>query len=118
MRAKTILGLILAMTFAAAAAVQAQRVTKSAAISATAPTAAASGSAPAAAPSAKKAQPAHVQEFSLAEGEKRFRQNCGRCHVAPDKFPPRMMATVLRHMRVRATITDRDARLILWYMTQ
>ncbi len=52
------------------------------------------------------------------EGEKRFHANCGRCHAAPQKFPPRMMATVLRHMRVRATITDEDSRLILFYMTQ
>lgn len=51
-------------------------------------------------------------------GEKRFHANCGRCHAAPEKFPPRMMATVLRHMRVRATITDEDRRLILFYMTQ
>jgi len=52
------------------------------------------------------------------EGEKRFHANCGRCHAAPQKFPPRMMSTVLRHMRVRATITDEDRRLILLYMTQ
>ena len=52
------------------------------------------------------------------EGEKRFHANCGRCHAAPSKFPPRMMATVLRHMRVRATITDEDQRVILFYMTQ
>ncbi|HLW84923.1 MAG TPA: cytochrome c [Candidatus Sulfotelmatobacter sp.] len=52
------------------------------------------------------------------QGEQRFRANCGRCHAAPQKFPPRMMATVLRHMRVRATITDQDMRLILFYMTQ
>jgi mono/diheme cytochrome c family protein len=52
------------------------------------------------------------------EGERRFRANCGRCHQAPHKFPPRMMATVIRHMRVRATITDEDMRLILQYMTQ
>jgi len=52
------------------------------------------------------------------EGEQRFRANCGRCHNAPQKFPPRMMATILRHMRVRATITDEDQRLILFYMTQ
>jgi len=52
------------------------------------------------------------------EGERRFHANCGRCHAAPQKFPPRMMATVLRHMRVRATITDDDRRLILFYMTQ
>jgi len=52
------------------------------------------------------------------EGERRFHANCGRCHAAPQKFPPRMMATVLRHMRVRATITDEYRRLILIYMTQ
>jgi mono/diheme cytochrome c family protein len=52
------------------------------------------------------------------EGEQRFRANCGRCHAAPHKFPPRMMATIVRHMRVRATITDEDMRLILNYMTQ
>jgi hypothetical protein len=28
------------------------------------------------------------------------------------------MATVLRHMRVRATITQDDMRLVLFYMTQ
>lgn len=52
------------------------------------------------------------------EGEKRFRSNCGRCHTAPPKFPARMMGTIVRHMRVRATITDEDTRLILHYMTQ
>jgi hypothetical protein len=29
-----------------------------------------------------------------------------------------MMATFVRHMRVRATITDADMRYILAYMTQ
>jgi mono/diheme cytochrome c family protein len=52
------------------------------------------------------------------QGEVRFRTNCGRCHAAPHKFPPRMMATIIRHMRVRATITDEDMRLVLFYMTQ
>ncbi len=52
------------------------------------------------------------------EGEQRFRANCSRCHAAPHKFPPRMMATIVRHMRVRATITDEDMRLVLFYMTQ
>jgi cytochrome c5 len=52
------------------------------------------------------------------EGEKRFHANCGRCHAAPQKYPPRMMATVLRHMRVRALLTDEDEHLILFYMTQ
>lgn len=57
-------------------------------------------------------------ENARAEGERRFHANCGRCHQSPHKFPPRMMATIVRHMRVRATITDDDMRLILRYMTQ
>ncbi|MBZ5686551.1 MAG: hypothetical protein LAP86_16090 [Acidobacteriia bacterium] len=75
-------------------------------------------------PSAKKeAEASAVVQTSDAssmriEGEKRFHANCGRCHAAPQKFPPRMMGTVLRHMRVRATITEEDRRLILFYMTQ
>jgi mono/diheme cytochrome c family protein len=52
------------------------------------------------------------------EGEKGFRINCGRCHQPPHKFPPRVMAAAIRHMRVRAMITDEDMRLILRYMTQ
>jgi len=52
------------------------------------------------------------------EGERRYRTNCGRCHQPPHKYPPRMMATMVRHMRVRATITDEDMRYILAYMTK
>jgi cytochrome c5 len=52
------------------------------------------------------------------EGEKRFRANCGRCHAAPHRFPPRMMSTIVRHMRVRAAITDADMQFVLYYMTE
>ena len=52
------------------------------------------------------------------EGEKRFHSNCSRCHAAPPKFPARMMGTIVRHMRVRAMLTDDDVRYILRYMTQ
>jgi cytochrome c5 len=76
--------------------------------------------------SSNKKEPAAVSPIAhatdadtmRAQGEQRFRANCGRCHAAPQKFPPRAMATVLRHMRVRATITDEDMRLVLFYMTQ
>ena len=61
---------------------------------------------------------AYDAETMRIEGEQRYRANCGRCHAAPQKFPPRMMATVLRHMRVRATITDADMKLVLFYISQ
>ena len=69
------------------------------------------------APAVSAEQTAQNENMHL-EGEKRFRSNCGRCHAAPPKFPPRMMATIVRHMRVRATITDQDMHLILRYMTE
>ena len=69
------------------------------------------------APAVSAEQSAQNENMHM-EGEKRFRSNCGRCHAAPPKFPPRMMATIVRHMRVRATITDQDMRLILRYMTE
>lgn len=77
--------------------------------------------APAATPNATTpaAAPDVAEERALRmEGEKRFRTNCGRCHQAPHKFPPRVMAAAIRHMRVRANITDEDMRLILRYMTR
>jgi mono/diheme cytochrome c family protein len=52
------------------------------------------------------------------EGEKRFQANCGRCHQFPHKFPPRMILTIERHMRVRALITDEDMKVIVRYLTQ
>lgn len=58
------------------------------------------------------------EQSERAEGEQRFRENCGRCHQPPHKFPPRVMAVAIRHMRVRAMLTDEDMRLILKYMTQ
>lgn len=69
-------------------------------------------------PATPVAQSSEQAAAMRLEGEQRFRANCGRCHAAPHKFPPRMMATIVRHMRVRATITDEDMRLVLYYMTQ
>lgn len=69
-------------------------------------------------PSTLTVQSSAQADAMRLEGEKRFRANCSRCHAAPQKFPPRMMATIVRHMRVRATITDEDMRLVLFYMTQ
>ncbi len=58
------------------------------------------------------------RSWARVEGEKRFKTNCGRCHQAPHKFSPRMMGTIVRHMRVRAMITDDDMKFILAYMTE
>lgn len=72
----------------------------------------------AAVPAAAPPHAASQDDPLRLEGEKRYHANCGRCHTAPPQFAPRMMATIIRHMRVRATITDQDMHLILHYMTQ
>ncbi len=80
------------------------------------------GGKPASAQATSSAKPAATgapdDQSWQVEGEKRFHANCGRCHQSPHKFPPRMVMTIERHMRVRATLSDEDMRLIVRYLTQ
>jgi cytochrome c5 len=85
---------------------------------AAAPHAASTAAAEHASTAVGKSSVVHGDAAERLEGEKRFKANCGRCHNAPHKYSPRVMATIVRHMRVRATLTDEDMRLILHYMTQ
>lgn len=50
------------------------------------------------------------------EGEKKFQQNCSRCHNAPEGFSTRISGTVVRHMRVRASLSQKDAEAILHFL--
>jgi cytochrome c5 len=50
------------------------------------------------------------------EGERRFQENCGRCHMPPESLSPREVKAVLQHMRVRANLTAEDEKLILKYL--
>jgi cytochrome c5 len=51
-------------------------------------------------------------------GERKFQQNCRRCHNEPQELGPRVTGTVLLHMRVRAGLSEADEKAILRYMTQ
>jgi mono/diheme cytochrome c family protein len=68
-------------------------------------------------PSSAAAPSAEQEQQWTIQGEKRYRANCGRCHQPPHKFPPRAMAMAVRHMRVRAMLTDDDMKYLLYYMT-
>lgn len=48
-----------------------------------------------------------------SEGERVFAQNCSRCHAAPEAVPPSISATVVRHMRVRASLSAHDEQELL-----
>ena len=73
---------------------------------------------------AKPAQPTSEQTSSdatndkwMVEGQKRFLTNCGRCHQSPHLFSPREMSMAVRHMRVRAMLTQQDMNYVLYYVT-
>ena len=62
--------------------------------------------------SAKTGTPAKPQD----PGERKFQENCRRCHDAPEQISPRIAGTVVRHMRVRASLSAKDERDILRYL--
>jgi mono/diheme cytochrome c family protein len=50
------------------------------------------------------------------DGELIFKQNCARCHDAPQGFSSRISGTIVRHMRVRASLSASDERQILKFL--
>ena len=60
----------------------------------------------------KKAQTASAPQ---TEGERKFAQYCGRCHTPPEGFSPHISGTIVRHMRVRASLGKQDEEDILHY---
>ncbi len=65
---------------------------------------------PPATPANKK--PAVAQED---DGERIFKQNCSRCHNEPEGFSPRISGTIVRHMRVRASLSKHDEEELLHF---
>ena len=72
---------------------------------------------PAQQPAAQTLQKTHTspqkaQSFH-SEGERIFAQNCSRCHNAPEGFSPHISGTIVRHMRVRAQLSQHDEQELL-----
>ncbi len=61
----------------------------------------------------KQGEPAKVPQN---DGERKFAQNCGRCHNAPESFSPHISGTIIRHMRVRASLSKQDEQEILHFL--
>ncbi len=66
-------------------------------------------------PPTSSAQPA-AATVAQDPGERKFQANCSRCHNAPEQLSPRIAGTVVRHMRVRASLSAEDERDILRYL--
>jgi cytochrome c5 len=60
--------------------------------------------------------PKTVQAVDQDRGEQVFNQNCARCHNAPEGFSPRISATVAKHMRVRANLSEADYKALVRFL--
>jgi mono/diheme cytochrome c family protein len=70
-------------------------------------------------PKGHAARPESRQAASKQEeshGERVFKQNCARCHEAPQSFPPQIAGTIVRHMRVRASLSAQDEKAVMEFM--
>ena len=66
-------------------------------------------------PAVKKT--AAAQPVTDSSGERKFLENCSRCHSAPEQLSPRITGTIVIHMRVRASLSAKDAQDILRYLS-
>ncbi len=67
-------------------------------------------------PAAPQTNTAQRPASSEGAGAIKFKQNCSRCHEAPQSFSSRISGTILRHMRVRASLSAQDERDILRFL--
>lgn len=50
------------------------------------------------------------------DGQHLFEVHCSRCHSAPEGFSPRISGTVVRHMRVRASLSAQEEKELLHFL--
>ncbi len=64
----------------------------------------------------KSKQKTSAPAAATSDGERKFASHCGRCHNPPQEVSAKAVPTVLRHMRVRAMLTEEDEKAILEFM--
>jgi cytochrome c5 len=52
----------------------------------------------------------------IREGERIFHENCSRCHYPPEDLSPREVRAVVRQMRVRAILSEKDEQRLLEFL--
>ena len=69
------------------------------------------------APAGKRASPSFPASQNApvleSDGQQIFEQNCSRCHNAPEGFSPSIAGTIVRHMRVRASLSQEEEKELL-----
>ena len=61
---------------------------------------------------------ANPQPQTAPDGEAVYKTNCTRCHNSPPSMNERQTRVVVSHMRVRANLTEVDAKAVLQYLAE
>jgi mono/diheme cytochrome c family protein len=61
---------------------------------------------------------ADPQPEKAPDGEAVYKTNCTRCHNTPPSLTERQTRVVVSHMRVRANLTERDAKAVMHYLAE
>ena len=63
-----------------------------------------------------KTSPKAVHTVNPDRGQQVFKENCSRCHNAPEGFSSNISGTIARHMRIRANLSDADYKALLRFL--
>ena len=61
---------------------------------------------------------AKPQPQTAPDGEAVYKTNCTRCHNTPPSMNERQTRLVVSHLRVRANLTEVDAKAVLQYLAE
>jgi hypothetical protein len=67
-------------------------------------------------PRAKPYQEPARSQAGQPDGALVFKQHCSRCHTAPEGFSSRISGTIVRHMRVRASLSQSEEEQLLRFL--
>ncbi len=54
---------------------------------------------------------------SVPDGEGVYKSNCTRCHITIRTYPKKMSRSIVRHMRIKALLTESEAEAVLAYLS-
>lgn len=64
----------------------------------------------------RQPETASATTAAIMAGEKLFQINCGRCHNPPQDLSPREARAVVRQMRVRAMLSEKQEKQLLEFL--
>ena len=113
-----LMGIALALTFGFVVIAMAQSQSSSNQSTSTTTSASAKTPEPVATHSNAKADTTKAPPKKALTPDQMYKANCTRCHAEIPTMDARRTATIVKHMRVRANLTEQEARAIFEYLNK